>query len=188
MENSNTIDYQYLSSEAFTISNFLTQQRCIELIGRAEDVGYEEAPINSARGVVMRKDIRNNSRVILDDETLAAEMYERLVPYLPVRLGASRACGLNERFRFYKYEAGQQFDWHCDGAYQRANGEKSRLTVLFYLNEGFVGGETAFQDLSVAPETGLVLVFQHQLLHKGMSVQRGVKLVMRSDVMYEYVS
>jgi hypothetical protein len=48
--------------------------------------------------------------------------------------------GLNERFRFYRYDPGQHFAPHMDGCYQRANGEESQFTFLVYLNDGFVGG------------------------------------------------
>jgi hypothetical protein len=36
----------------------------------------------------------------------------------------------------------------------------------------------------VAPEAGDVLVFDHQLLHEGAEVTRGVKYACRTDVMY----
>ena len=87
--------------------------------------------------------------------------------------------GVNERLRFYRYDVGQQFEWHYDGHFERDNGERSFLTFMVYLNEGFVGGETSFADLpfpatlpsgKVVPRTGMALVFAHALLHKGEPV------------------
>jgi len=41
------------------------------------------------------------------------------------------------------------------------------------------------QELDVDPKVGRVLLFQHQyLLHSGDDVERGIKLTMRTDLMY----
>jgi hypothetical protein len=37
---------------------------------------------------------------------------------------------------------------------------------------------------AIDPKPGRALLFQHFLLHEGSAVTRGVKYVMRSDVMY----
>ena len=47
------------------------------------------------------------------------------------------AVGLNERFRFYRYGAGEYFSWHYDGSYYRNDLERSLLTLMVYLDEGF---------------------------------------------------
>lgn len=69
----------------------------------------------------------------------------------------------------------------------------SLLTFMIYLNEGYEGGETQFDDaaksppgesVSVAGKVGMALVFEHELLHEGAEVTAGVKYVLRSDVMY----
>ena len=93
---------------------------------------------------------------------------------------------MNERFRCYRYEPGQRFAPHFDGAFVRDAHERSHLTLMVYLNEGFGGGSTAFLDWDreVAPRLGSALVFQHRLLHEGCTVTSGVKYVLRSDVMY----
>lgn len=94
-----------------------------------------------------------------------------------------QAIGLNERFRFYRYEPGQRFKEHSDAPFRRDNGEESRLTVLVYLNDDCTGGETAFGDYAVTPRLGASLVFRHELLHEGRPVAAGKKYVLRSDVM-----
>lgn len=57
-----------------------------------------------------------------------------------------------------------------------------------------VGGATAFlsrdkkRRLDVNPQTGSVLIFQHEgLLHEGAEVKEGVKYTMRTDILYEWV-
>jgi len=39
--------------------------------------------------------------------------------------------------------------------------------------------------LSVAPETGTALIFEHDIWHEGAPVTKGKKYVLRTDVMYQ---
>jgi hypothetical protein len=176
------------STRVFLIHEYLTSEECRELIGRSEATGYGDAPITTAHGFVMRPDIRNNERVMSDDPGLASLLFERARPHLPAEWYGWTLAGINERFRFYRYDVGQKFDWHTDGYYERPNGERSQLTFMVYLNEGFVGGSTLFEVLSrtidVVPRTGMALVFKHKLLHTGAEVRAGRKYVLRTDVMY----
>jgi hypothetical protein len=73
-----------------------------------------------------------------------------------------------------------------DGAFVRDAREQSFLTLMVYLNDDFEGGSTDFlaEEIRVKPERGMVLVFDHPLVHQGAPVLRGAKYVMRTDVMY----
>ena len=173
-----------LADGIYTIPNLLTPEECQDYIALTERIGYEAAPITTGHGFVMRPDIRNNARVILDDMARAEALWQRVRPEVPHVLEGRQAIGLNERFRFYRYDPGERFAPHTDGPYRRANGEESLLTFMVYLNEGFSGGETNFGEVWVTPETGLGLIFDHYLLHEGAAVIRGRKYVLRSDVMY----
>jgi len=55
---------------------------------------------------------------------------------------------------------------------------------MVYLNGGARGGETRFENVSITPEPGLALLFDHYLLHEGAEVIEGTKYVLRTDVMY----
>jgi hypothetical protein len=174
----------------FVIRGFLTPEECAAFITQSEEQGYSEAPITTAFGFEMRKDVRDNARVILDDFALAARLWERARPLLPAVWKGWEAVGLNERFRFYRYDPGQRFAPHRDGSFWRDNGEESQLTFMIYLNDGFQGGSTNFYDCEprqrVIPETGMALVFAHRQLHEGAAVEQGRKYVLRTDVMYLY--
>jgi predicted 2-oxoglutarate/Fe(II)-dependent dioxygenase YbiX len=137
-------------------------------------------------GAVRRPDIRNNDRVIMDDEVFAEELWQRSKPHLPSVLNGRRALALNERLRFYRYEPGQKFAAHVDGYYRRLNGEQSLLTWMIYLNQDFTGGSTRFyaSEVEIKPEIGMMLVFRHALLHEGAEVESGRKDVLRSDIMF----
>jgi hypothetical protein len=186
--------------DVFVVRGFLAPSECERHIARSESEGYGDAPINTFAGPVVNKRMRNNERVMLDDPALAAELWERLQPFVPPRRGRWKAVGLNERLRFYRYDPGQLFDWHFDGSFERSPTEVSALTFMVYLNGGFTGGATEFdfrftlgdQDpswlTSIVPETGMALVFVHRILHQGAAVTAGRKYVLRSDVMYRWES
>jgi len=170
----------------FEVPEVLAAAACARQIARIEALGPEVAPVTTHRGPVMRPDIRNNLRVVVDDEVLARELFETIEHALPPVLCGMRPVGVNERFRCYRYDPSQRFAPHYDGAFVRDAREQSLLTFMVYLNEGFDGGRTDFHhyDVSVVPRTGRALLFQHHLLHEGCVVTRGTKYVLRSDVMY----
>jgi prolyl 4-hydroxylase len=170
----------------WTLEDVLSPGECAALVARINAIGPAPAPITTAEGFVMRPDIRNNTRVMFDDPALAAELYARIAGAIPPRLAGRRSVGVNERFRCYRYQPGQRFAPHYDGAFTRNSSERSELTFMVYLNDDFTGGKTAFLDFSVtvAPRTGTALLFQHFTLHEGCTIESGIKYVLRSDVMY----
>jgi predicted 2-oxoglutarate/Fe(II)-dependent dioxygenase YbiX len=168
----------------FTLPGILGPDECREYIAITEAQGFEAAPITTAFGFEMRPDIRNNTRVMVDDSGWAENLWHRIRDEIPAFLRGRQAIGLNERFRFYRYDPGEWFAPHRDGCFLRENGEQSLLTFMVYLNDGFEGGNTVFEKVSVTPTSGTALVFEHQLLHEGAAVIRGRKYVLRSDVMY----
>lgn len=171
-----------------TIEGVMPAEECLRFVEYAENQPRETATINSAGGVALRPDVRNNTRLIVDDPELAALLWPRIEPHVPsVFHEVWNVKGLNERFRLYRYEDGQRFAPHHDGPFIRHSRERSILSVLIYLSDDFVGGATNFLDLeeSIIPKQGLCLFFQHPLLHEGEPVSQGVKHVLRTDVMYE---
>ena len=176
--------------DIFVIHDFFTPAECDAAIARAETAGFEEATITTAGGAVLNKGIRNNARLIVDDFDLAARLFERARPLLPVRpLPRWELSGFNERWRYYRYDPGERFAPHYDGSFIRDEDERSQLTFMIYLNDDFAGGETNFYFLarepylSVRPVRGQALVFVHWKLHEGAEVLRGRKYVLRTDVM-----
>ncbi len=176
-----------LTDTIFTVEDFLTRQECLDTIVKSEGIGYELAKVNTASGAKVRTDIRNNSRAFYKSEELAQALWEKLQPLLPAPLASlanSTAIGLNELFRFYRYQRGHQFKGHFDESYIRNDRESSYLTFMVYLNDNFQGGDTTFRGLRIQPRQGMALVFLHSLYHEGSEVTQGVKYVLRSDVMY----
>jgi len=173
-----------VADSIFTVEDFLTRQQCLEKIVLSEGVGYEPAKVNTASGSKVRPDIRNNNRAFYKSEELAQQLWGKLQSFVPARLGNSSALGLNELFRFYRYQRGHQFKGHFDESYVRNEREASYFTFMVYLNDNFQGGDTTFRKLRIQPRQGMALVFLHSLYHEGSEVTQGVKYVLRTDVMY----
>ncbi len=175
------------SETIWTVPEVFFADECAALIREFESIGFEEALVTTPRGMVMNKAIRNNDRIILDDPPRAEALWARVRAHVPTSIREWTACGLNERFRVYRYTPGQRFKAHFDGYFVRApQVEESALTFMVYLNDEFMGGETEFFDYQrvVRPATGTGLFFYHPVLHEGREVTSGVKYVLRTDVMY----
>lgn len=187
-----------IDEDIFTVSNLFSPDECLQLIGLAESIGFEAAAVRTVDGPKMKTHIRNNDRVALTDARLAADMWHRIAPYLPVLDGCC-ACGVDSRIRFYRYFPGQHFKRHKDGTATNELGQRSKLSYLIYLNDDCTGGSTAFPEYRdvngkqekieylITPATGTALLFRHERWHEGTPVSAGAKYVLRSDVFYRSI-
>ncbi|CCO29491.1 hypothetical protein BN14_03504 [Rhizoctonia solani AG-1 IB] len=124
---------------------------------------------------------------------------------------AARLVGLNERLRFLKYGPGQFFRRHCDGTYSSDDGKQvSYYTLQLYLNgsaDELKGGATRFwkrgsidgtdrrttqpgmplrKFVDVESRIGRALIFEQKgMVHSGEDVKKGMKLTVRTDLMFE---
>lgn len=175
----------------FVVPDAVSPLDCRALIARAEAAGI------CATKPDYPPSYRNNDRLVFDDPSLAAWLYERLRPALPLHLedehGSLTCSGLNPRFRVCRYQDGQSFRIHQDGAHSQDADTQTRLTCQLYLNsaDAFSGGATRFYAAakgpllgSVWPVCGSVIIFDHRLWHDGEPVTAGCKYVLRSDVLY----
>ena len=172
------------ANDVFTIQNLWSPATCQQFIQKSERAGFEKALVNTIDGPVKMEDFRNNDRLFWEDEDLAEQIWQEIEAFVPCDLGEYQAIGLNELFRFYRYDVNQQFNWHYDAPYQRNQNEQSFYTFMIYLNEDFEGGETAFHGLKVAPKIGDGLLFFQELEHAGLPVTKGRKYILRTDIMY----
>jgi prolyl 4-hydroxylase len=176
-----------ISEQIFTIDHFRTTQQCQDFIAKSEAIGYEPATIETEKGQQVVKSVRNNNRVLHTDVALADMLWRQLMPFAPRQIGNSVAIGLNELFRFYKYQPGQEFKKHRDQSYIRNEWEASYYTFMIYLNDDYTGGETTFNDITIQPQQCMALLFLHSLEHEGSPVTTGTKYVLRTDIMYKLV-
>lgn len=170
------------------VEGLLSPEECRSWIDRIEAAPLEGARIETGAGQAYRPGIRNCKRWMNDDPPLAAEIHRRLAQHLPDGLMNRRPRGVNERFRYLKYDPGEKFAPHLDGAFVRAPTEASLLTLMIYLNDDFEGGELVFHDDGevVRPRPGLGYLFQHCQRHEARPVSTGIKYCTRTDVLYDY--
>lgn len=178
--------------KVLVIHDFLSGEECAALIRRSEGLIYEPGTVAD----VVMEEVRNNERVLIDDVSLAADLFHRAELFMPAVIDGHNLMGFNEGWRFYRYGPGQTFKPHRDGSYMRMKTwEESQMTFMIYLNDGMTSGETRFfadmdhafrqfPYLSIQPKEGMALVCLHSLWHEGAVVQSGQKYVLRTDVMY----
>lgn len=213
--------------QAFAMVDVLTRAECQEFIAAAESVGYSpDEPIRGdPRGATRFPSAdEGNAKVDGPDRpravglvwlacpSLNEALFERCRALLPAELSGGRLCGLNARWRLYRYPEGAVYRPHVDGAWPGsglvdgkleydAYGDRwSRLTFLVYLNDDFEGGWTTYftagpvegtlNARGVTPRTGTIVCFPHgdtagSLVHEGSAVTSGTKYIIRSDVLYQ---
>jgi predicted 2-oxoglutarate/Fe(II)-dependent dioxygenase YbiX len=171
----------------FTVHSVLSATECRDFIDRIERETMHPAPINTAFGERVKSELRNNERVMFTDAAMAALLLDRVRAEAPADIGGSTLVGANELLRCYRYKPGMYFSPHVDGSFVRDDLECSWYTLIVYLNADFEGGHTTFlvePEVSIKPEAGMALLFQHPIVHEGSLVTRGTKYVVRSDLMY----
>lgn len=176
---------QNITKNIFLIDDFLTEEECDFHIKASEKIGYEQAKVNVNGKQIIMTTVRNNQRVLMLDEEMAVEIWEKLKHFVDAHPTAL-PIGLNEMWRYYKYVPGERFKLHKDGSYVRNQCERSLLTLLIYLNDDFEGGATGFnREFEIAPKKGRAVIFEHQIRHEGKRIHSGIKYVLRTDVMFK---
>jgi predicted 2-oxoglutarate/Fe(II)-dependent dioxygenase YbiX len=176
------------------VAGLWTAEACDAVLASVQGGEWLAATINSASGRVVDERVRNNDLAVIRDPALAGQLLEQARPHLPATMSAEwggprvtvSLVGLFSPLRVYRYHPGQHFGLHQDQSYRRDDGARSLLTLMVYLDDDFDGGETDFpeQGERIAPARGDALWFQHMVLHAGLPVTRGVKHVLRTDVLY----
>lgn len=175
-----------------TATQILTVEECQQIILIAEDKGFVPAAIYTDYfGQEHFSDTRKSHRCIIDSKSFVDILWHRIQSYVPSVWKNGEVCmGLNERLRILRYDPGDEFKPHRDGAYGDPSGAISKLTILIYLNEGYQGGYTAFMNSSesawipVTPYTGSIAIQDQELVHFVPPLQAGRKYVIRTDIMY----
>lgn len=191
---------------AFQVLNVLSAVECQRLIFLSESLGYlKDAAVSLPRS------IRHNDNVVwIADETSTELLWQRVVDSVKQSLevyGGKVPLGLNARFRFYRYAAGDYFKPHTDGAWPGSRvvdgklltdafGDRySLMTFLLYLNDDFEGGATRFRAgdsgaVDIRTPMGGALCFPHgphpwHCVHSAEPILHGTKYIIRSDVLFE---
>lgn len=88
-----------IANGIYVVANALSSTECEQYIAKSEDIGFGDAPISEVGGEIVRPEIRNNSRVMIDDDATAALLWDRIKAEVPVSLNGRQVRGVNERLR-----------------------------------------------------------------------------------------
>jgi len=171
------------------ISNFLTPEECNKIIELSNGKLFPSKVYSQNEDL-----LSNNSRIsqqcwLTDDNPFIKDISDRVTKF-------TNTTGKQEQLQVVNYPKGGFFSPHydaCEGddSYcSRMNGSDGPrlLTVLFYLNDNFEGGETVFPKInkSVKPEKGKAVIFKNvdengviitQALHGGEPIKSGEKWI-----------
>ncbi|GAM18569.1 hypothetical protein SAMD00019534_017440 [Acytostelium subglobosum LB1] len=196
-------DLKVPKSIAFLVNDLMSREECAFYIEESLRKGYvtieKEFP----------KEYRNNTRTLGKSKTLSAILWSRLQRHIRMEeLEGIRPYGfdqegvwipveLDDCFTFGRYEPGGRFKPHLDATYAESPDRRSIFTMQIYLNDDYEGGKTNFflpanplevdkhvLSASVTPKTGMAVLFNHDTLHEGAMVDKGVKYIMRVDMMF----
>lgn len=171
----------------WTVDDVLSPADCEAYIARIRQGSAEVAPIVGHDGAPeVDLEVRNNTRVMWDDAAESDALVARVAKQVPARLMGMTLAGGNPRVRLYRYGPGEKHGAHWDTVVHLEGGVCSLVTLVFYLNDDFEGGETDFPELNqrIIPRRGRALLFQHRILHVASEVTRGEKFVLRTDILY----
>jgi prolyl 4-hydroxylase len=170
----------------WTVDDALPVANRANYIRRMREGAAEVAPTVGREGPEVDLAVRNNTRVMWDDEAEANALLDQVHAVVPPVLSGLRLAGANPRLRLYRYGPGERHGVHWDTVVELDGGVRSLVTLVFYLNDDFEGGETDFPELErkIAPRAGRALLFQHRVLHEATEVRAGEKLVLRTDILY----
>lgn len=171
----------------FTIDGVLSPDECARYIARLEHGEQEIGTIIGREGEIVDVEVRNNTRVMWDDPAEAGALFEKIRDRVPPVLRSMRVVTANPRLRVYRYAPGQKHGAHWDTEVELENGRRTLLTFVVYLNDDFEGGATDFPELNAAivPVRGRALLFQQRVVHTATEVTRGIKYVLRTDILYD---
>lgn len=185
---------------ANVVTALLSSKEAAELCRVIAGVGYR-AVIPEISQNLSQTLTRTHKLCLLRDASLASWLWQRLLRCEPAVVpadmqdGESRwvPVGIHPLIKFNEYEAGQVFGPHTDAVFESytAN-ERTFMTVLVYLNDGFEGGHTNFLrsrrgpvEMGVAPVCGNGMVFQHDMLHEATEPTGSPsKMIMQADILF----
>lgn len=193
---------------AFQLLNVVDADECRRLVALTESLGYvEDAAVSLPRSVR-----HNHSATWIADDVTVDLLWQRCRGQFQRSddFGGKQAVGLNARFRFYRYAAGDFFVAHTDGSWPGSrvvdgvlinnayDDRWSQLSYLLFLSDDFDGGATRFyidpdnraSHVDVRTPLGGALCFPHgkhplHCVHGSQPITAGVKYIIRSDVLFE---
>ena len=171
------------------IQNFLTNEECDKIIELSKGNMFSSKVYSPNEDLYDNKTRISQQCWLNDNDSFIKDITDKVKSY------TNTHNNYFEQLQVVNYQPGGFFTPHYDACVgnkincERMNKEGPRyLTVLFYLNDNFEGGETIFPKINklVKPEKGKAVIFQNvdnngliitQALHGGEPVKNGEKWI-----------
>lgn len=174
-------DVIYQSPRIAVIRAFLSEAECRHLVRTSLDLLRPSMIAHPVNGALVAHPVRRSASAVI------GPMREDLViGAINRRIASATGTDLvqGEPLNLLRYRAGDEYKWHLDALPGVLN--QRQRTVLLYLDDGYAGGETAFQalDMTFAGGIGDALMFDNLLpngtpdvrtRHAGLPVRSGTK-------------
>lgn len=171
------------SGTVFYIPDFLSPAECDHIARAGADLFEPALVVDPVTGRNIPHPIRTSDVAVIGPvrEDLAIRAIN-----LRIASETNTSVDQGEALTLLRYAPGQQFRLHSDAIPAARN--QRIFTVILYLNEGFVGGQTQFPDyaLDITPRRGGALIFRNVLddgrpdpkaRHAGLPVIKGAKWI-----------
>ena len=174
-------------AEIWTVGDFMSGEECTQLIAMIDRTAKPSAVLDHGHAEVWRTSHSGN----VDRDNPFVHTLEARIDAL---LGIPHAFG--ETMQGQRYEAGQEFKYHMDVFWTKADywkveakrGGQRAITAMVFLNPVEEGGQTAFTNLGidVVPERGKLLIWNNNshdgrpnegTMHAGTPVIKGTKYI-----------
>jgi hypothetical protein len=171
-----TKNTSYLSeNKIWVIPEFIDQNTCDEIIQRVYQKGFKQAR-QFEQG-------RHNHEVFVQDQLIIEEINKKLSELFLNDGQNKHIIKMHPtNVEVYKYNPGDYIARHSDAA-SVIGDESSVFTLVVYLSDDFIGGETHFNDfaMNVKPPKGGAVIFGHEHHHEALLVEEGHKYILRSN-------
>lgn len=170
-----------MSDEIISVSNFLSESECNEILENIKDVEFKESIVSK---------IRNNSRIFIYDSVLIEKLLDKVRNI--VDLSGIEITGIDNEIIVYRYRVGEYFK-------ERYSSNNCLLGYIF-LNEEYEGGDINFlkhekliikkrlrDNISkrlIDKERGKLIVFNDKLSHEDLEVLSGEKYIISFEIIY----
>jgi hypothetical protein len=185
-------------NELIQIIKILNQEELDIINSYIDELTFQENTVFDSNGKsLIDTSVRSSLGSFMNEEHLATKLLhdrinesllvykERVVPinsmfqYYPVPAGYSTTCH-REAIQVLEYSPDQEYKFHHDTSNDPSSKEYHRkISVVLYLNDGFVGGGTEFPYRTYKPDPGYGLIFPSNWCfpHSGQKVLEGKKRV-----------
>ncbi len=192
--------YEIIKNKVRIVEKVVPGNVCEETVRSVEkENNFRQCNLNNN----MQTKYRDSLEVKIKNKKLINKFWSYIKDYVPPVCDNQKLIGPDyNRVYLLKYFEGQFFKKHYDGNSSDKENNKSKITVMIYLNDMDIswGGATRFysepkRDISfvnsnkttydITPQIGNMVLFIHKILHEGMEIIEGNKYCLRFNILYD---